>query len=288
MIYHYLQKAVVPEDSEFSRSLIERLIVDLSIWFPPLLYQSLPILLPFCVRDPSCRSSGPDGSDEWATADAEGYLRDDNSLLKATVPSLEISSPRFSTYNRGRAAKGFVASHVWREVDIDGTPLLASRHPKLYSFVPNVCWLPVQVSKLTDREGGYAQRVLQALSYAIYFDGQSHGSTEILSLWDSLPKPDLQVGTGVEDLNYFQVTDKWLVRRKRTLSTEIADILSTIGGDDDGVKKIKASRYLPSLRASVASGTVTIGEWLRRYSAIAELDGRHCQVNENSVGSPPR
>ena len=30
-----------------------------------------------------CRSSGPGGTDEWGSATAEGYLRDDNSLLKA-------------------------------------------------------------------------------------------------------------------------------------------------------------------------------------------------------------
>ena len=38
----------------------------------------------------------------------------------------------------------------------------------LNSFVPNLVWLPVQISKLTDREGSYAQRFLQAISCQIY------------------------------------------------------------------------------------------------------------------------
>ena len=34
VIYHYLQKVVIPRDDAFSRELISRLIVDLSIWLP--------------------------------------------------------------------------------------------------------------------------------------------------------------------------------------------------------------------------------------------------------------
>ncbi len=271
VIYHYLQKVVAAEDDDFSQKLIERLIVDLSIWLPPRLYKELPILLPFSLRDPSCRSSGVEGADEWGSANSDGYLRDDNSLLKAVAPRLAITSPRFASYQGGRAAKGFVASHVWRQVDIGGAQCLASRHPRLYSFVPNFAWLPVQISKLTDREKSHAQKVMQALSHTIYGPHRSHDPPEIAALWSALPSPALRLSVQPKQLNYFTITDKWLERRRRDMSREVSAILSVLGGSDRGVTKIKCSRYLPSLRESLSRES-DLGPWLRRYAEIARLD----------------
>jgi hypothetical protein len=59
----------------------------------------------------------------------------------------------------------FVASHVWRELVPSGQ---ASRERATYSFVPNLVWLPAQVSKLSDREGSFVQTYLQALSWKIW------------------------------------------------------------------------------------------------------------------------
>lgn len=273
VIYHYLQKVVAAEDDEFSQKLIERLIVDLSVWMPPRLYKALPILLPFTLRDPSCRSSGAGGADEWGSANSDGYLRDDNSLLKAVAPSLAIVSPRFPSYEGGRATKGFVASHVWRQVDVGGTQCLASRHPRLYSFVPNFAWLPVQISKLTDREKSHAQKAMQALSHTIYGPHRPNDPPEIEALWGALPSPALRLSVRPKQLNYFAVTDKWLARRRRDMSREVSAILSVLDGSDPGVTKIKCSRYLPSLRESLAHQS-DLGPWLRRYADIAGLDAR--------------
>jgi hypothetical protein len=271
VIYHYLQKVVAARDDEFSRTLIEHLIVDLSIWVHPRAYRALPILLPFCLRDPSCRTSGPGGADEWGSATVDGYLRDDNSLLKAVAPSLDISSPRFATYDGGRASRGFVASHVWREVEIDGARRLASVHPRLYSFIPNFAWLPAQVAKLTDREGSYAQRVLQSLSHRIYSQHRSGEPTVIRSLWDALPNPGLTFTVDPSQLNYFLASEEWLQRRKRAMSREIAAILAVLRGSTPSIEKVKCSRYLPSLRQSNAAWS-GLGHWLETYARIAGLD----------------
>jgi hypothetical protein len=271
VIYHYLQKMVAARDDNFSRAVIERLVIDLSIWLPPALYKSFPILLPFCVRDPSCRSSGPHGEDEWGSADSNGYLRDDNSLLKATAPHLEIASPRFPSYHGGRATKGFVASHVWRGVLIDGHEILSSRHPRLYSFVPNVCWLPVQISKLTDRERSHAQQVLQVLSHRIYSPHRAAEPPELAVLWNALPCPALKLEIDVSTLNYFCPTEAWIIRRKRQLRTEIDCILAVIGHVAREQVKIKCSRYLPSLINATQARTSDLQDWLRRYTEIAEL-----------------
>ena len=270
-LYHYLQKVVAMADDAFSRHLIGRLIVDLSIWFPPLLYQTLPIFLPYCLRDPSCRSSGPDGKDEWGSANTEGYLRDDNSLLKGVPHGLRVSSPNFNHYHKQSLMKGFVASHVWREVVMHGEQTLASRHPRLYSFIPNVAWLPVQISKLTDREGSYAQKVFQTLATKIYSPSRHGESPEMAALWESLPSPELDLDIDLDQINYFQPDESWVIRRKKNLGKEIGTILAVLNGTSSQDKKVKSSRYLPSLLKAPKASHSDLGPWLRTYMNIAEL-----------------
>ena len=270
-LYHYLQKVVALEDDTFSSHLIGRLIIDLSIWFPPSLYRSLPIFLPYCLRDPSCRSSGLDGKDEWGSANAEGYLRDDNSLLKGVSHGLKVSSPGFNHYHRQCLMKGFVASHVWREVVMDGKQTLASRHPRLYSFIPNVAWLPVQISKLTDREGSYAQKVFLALATQIYKPSRHGESPEMAALWDALPSPELELDIDLDKINYFQPDESWVIRRKKNLGKEIGTILTVLNGSCSTIRKVKSSRYLPSLQKSTKSASSNLGPWLRGYMKIADL-----------------
>lgn len=168
IVYHYLQKVLLREEDEFSLELIKHLIVDLSIWIPPCLYRRLPILLPYVVRDPSCRKNRLTGEDEWGEPNQEGFLRDDNSLIKGLVRSFKVNSSRVKSYDGKKLGNGFVASHIWREIEFEGSYLISSRHYMLNSFIPNLAWLPVQISKFTDREGSVAQRLLQAISHLIY------------------------------------------------------------------------------------------------------------------------
>src|SRR5207248_16566 len=104
------------------------------------------------VRDPLCRGNKTKGlPDEWSAPDANGYFRDDNTLVKGLPRSLSISSPESSrVYGSAPIGNGFVSSHVWRMLR---SGEYASRNPLTYSFVPNLVWLPGQVAALTDREG---------------------------------------------------------------------------------------------------------------------------------------
>ena len=170
IIYHYIQKTLLTdsENDDFNKELVERLIIDLSIWIPKGVYQQIPILLPFVIRDASCRKKRPEtGKHEWGFANSEGYLRDDNSLIKGIIKPLLVDGRKVKEYNNKKLGKGFVASHIWRELQNDETSL-ASTLPMTNSFIPNLVWLPKQISKLTDREGSYAPKILKTLSYKIY------------------------------------------------------------------------------------------------------------------------
>ncbi len=165
LLYRFFQDLFATEPELFT--VVPRLLVEsMAIWLPLDVYEGFPVLLPWVVRDPHCRGNTKKGvPDQWGSPNRDGYLRDDNSLVKALPRSLAVRGPKGSHIHGARMGTEFVASHVWRKVNaID----LASRIPLLNTFVPNLVWLPSQVAKLSDVEGGIVQQTLQAMSRAIY------------------------------------------------------------------------------------------------------------------------
>jgi hypothetical protein len=265
VLYHYLQKNIMREDDDFSKELLKHLLTDLSIWIPINFYCRLPIILPYVVRDNSCRIKQLSGEDEWGAANSNGFLRDDNTLLKGIVRSFAIKSPKISVYNRKTLGTGFVTSHIWGKVSIDDTSMISSRHHMLNSFVPNLVWLPVQISKLTDREGSYAQKILQSISHNIY--RAISMPKEISQIWEALPYPEdfEYFNVDLTKLNYFIVSDLWLGKRINGLVSEIDEILSVDKFDNSKRFKVKSKRYLPTLKQINTGRRKEINEWLSRY-----------------------
>ena len=265
ILYHYIQKNILSETDEFSKELLKRLLVDLSIWIPPSFYRKLPIILPYVVRDNSCRTKKPTGEDEWGSANSEGFLRDDNSLLKGIVRSFTIRSPRISEYDGKKLGTGFVASHIWGKVTVANTVMISSRHHMLNSFVPNLVWLPVQISKLTDREGSFAQRLLQAISCEIY---RHIGlPKELRCIWESLVIPEglPKIDVDLKRINYFDMPDGWLIKRIDGLISEINTVLAINKTEPVEEGKVKSSRYLPTLKQIPTQQTKEMNEWLSKY-----------------------
>lgn len=265
ILYHYVQKNILKVEDEFSKELLRHLLIDLSIWIPENFYRRLPIILPYVVRDNSCRIKTKNGHDEWGSANSEGFLRDDNTLLKGIVRSFPIRSPKISAYDGRRMGTGFVASHIWRKVEINNNFMISSRHYMLNSFVPNMVWLPVQISKLTDREGSFAQRLLQAISYEIY--GGISLPKELSCIWEALarPKDPLGIRIDLRQINYFDVPDEWLAKRIGGLISEIDDIISIDTIEVGKNRKVKSSRYLPTLKQIPLERRQGLNEWLSMY-----------------------
>ncbi|MDT8781111.1 MAG: hypothetical protein IAX22_00495 [Candidatus Bathyarchaeota archaeon] len=266
ILYHYIQKSILKEEEEFSKELIQHLLIDLSIWIPTNFYHRLPIILPYVVRDNSCRKKRENGQDEWGSANSKGFLRDDNSLIKGIVRSFPIRSTKILEYKGKKLGTGFVACHIWGKLNLNNEQIISSRHYMLNSFVPNLVWLPVQISKLTDREGSYAQRVLQEISWQIYRD--INLPEDLRDIWRILEKNRkiLNLRVQIEKLNYFEVTDKWLNKRLNGLVYEIDEIKS-LRMNYDG-RKVKTSRYLSSLQRIPIEERKELYEWLSKYRII--------------------
>ena len=268
ILYHYIQKTLIADknNDDFNKELIERLIIDLSIWLPKEVYKQIPILLPFVIRDSSCRKKQPNtGKHEWGFANEEGFLRDDNSLIKSIIKPLYVDGNRVKEYNNKKLANGFVASHIWRE--LQNEEKLASTFQLTNSFVPNLVWLPKQISKLTDRENSYAQKVLKTLSYKIYYDNETKTSLKekVWSYFDN-PKVSLRNFNDVSKLNYFRVSQKWIDKKKKDLINEIDRIIETLNKNKPVEKKVKCSSYLPTLIERInPEKKETFIDWLKKY-----------------------
>lgn len=267
LIYRFLRDLFTDEETfgEVARSLL----AASAIWFPPSVYQAVPVLVPYVVRDPSCRG-GKGKPDEWASPDAAGYLRDDNSLIKNIPRSLSITAPAQKHLNGRRMATEFVAAHVWR-VPVDGG-VLASRRPLLNSFVPNLVWLPSQIAKLTDIEGSTVQRTLQEMAWARYRHCKVdvHLQDVAEDAWALLPSP---TSAGVHDMetwNYFVPTDGFVKRRKARVQSVLAAIQTVLGGAELSTKVI-STRYTEGLPLVAPAALQSLEAHLKRFTEPASL-----------------
>lgn len=150
--------------------------------------------------------------------------------------------------NLQKMGNGFVASHIWRKLQLH-RDVLASQYERTNSFVPNIVWLPRQLSKLTDREGSYAQRFLQYVSTQLYKDVKLQNGN-LQKIWGELKDPNIKPLTNVniEDLNFFSTHEKWVKNRRNKLDQEIDSIINILNRQVPVLKKINVGNYVSSLQ----------------------------------------
>ncbi len=267
VLYPYLQKELLTDDVWLFQMLTSRLISSLGVWISPDSFRSGPILLPYVVRDESARGRSG-GKERWASPDPGGFLRDDNSLIKEAVKSLTFTSPR--PYYDGRRigrASGWVAAHVW-QLRLDETR--ASRHHTTNSFVPNLVWLPRQLSQLSDRAGSFVQTYLKALSYKIYRGCrfESDLGEIVQSVWDQLPRPDFPEHglPSVNQLNFFAHDPVW-VRRHRAKLMAVLQLVDARSRQKGFESRLRPTRYREGLRTMSPRSLNGLLDWLKRYSS---------------------
>ncbi|TSC58774.1 MAG: hypothetical protein Greene041619_320 [Candidatus Peregrinibacteria bacterium Greene0416_19] len=274
VLYHFLQKELLRTDVWLFQMLASKLVASLGIWMSPKLYTKLPLLAPYAVRDNSCRKSKSNGVEQWSSPNEDGYLRDDNSLIKDIPRSFVIKSP-LEIYSGKNLDTGFVASHVWRitnQPDVCGGS--ASKNPFTYSFIPNLVWLPGQVAKLTDREGSFTQLYLQALSSKIYRHLDVLGPTKKFTeqCWSYLPKPVGIPEQGLPDLDelsFFEETDDF-IQKRGTIISKVADALSSVVEGKALNEKILSSRYTEGLNKIDKSAAKKLSVFLKEYAMAVQ------------------
>ncbi len=252
VLYHYLEKDLREKDIWLFQMLAARLFTALGIWISPTLYARCPILIPFAVRDPTCRPRKPGDPDLWGTPNSQGYFRDDNSLVKSLPKSLRVDASDNPLYHDRVVGRGFVAAHAWRVLaGPKAGGQLSARDPETNTFVPNLVWLPTQVAKLTDREGSFAQTYLQALAVKIYRGVPVRpGLQDIVErCWTKLQAPVGIPANGlpdVESLAYFREREGYITRLLARIATVRAALLARMSGTPIS-GKVVSSRYTEGL-----------------------------------------
>lgn len=250
LLYRFFNEVLVSEP-DLHRKIPRLLVMSMGVWFPVSVYVEMPILLPWVLRDPRCRGKRSNGliveKDQWGAPNVEGYLRDDNSLVKGLPKSLKISSQAYSFLNDKNLGNEFVASHIWR---VNKSMVLASRLTLLNTFVPNLVWLPSQVSKLSDREESPVQTALKEISWSIYRKVPLEGNAEVIAerSWSLLPEPENVSEIVDQELNWFVANKNFIDMRRSKLNT----VVKTLENLNTGLEVsplLRPSRYRDGLSA---------------------------------------
>ena len=266
-ILYYFLKSILDVEKELAHDFIRKAIINLGIWMSPDYYKHLPIISPFVVRDLKSRGNKSKNMPErWGEPNEKGYFKDDNTIIKGYVRSLTIKSP-FSLYDGCKIGNAYVASHVWRQpINFSSTIDLATKDPWLNSFIPNLVWLPKQLSKLSDREGGYVQTFLQKVSYQIYHDVKTDCMDITNSLWHKLPIASISKdeSINISDISFFNYDKKVLIGRKNKI-IDVVNALQKRLSNELITNKVISERYTSGLNKISPNNLLKLKEDLENY-----------------------
>ena len=258
LLYHYLEKDLREGDIWLFQMLAARLFTSLGIWFPPALYSRIPILIPFAVRDPSCRPARSGGPDQWGCPNQLGYFRDDNSLVKGLPRSSKIHSPTNPLYHHRTSWEWLRRSPRLA----DTCELGSAAHPLLQEspneYVRPQSRLAAEPSCQAHRQGGIIRTGLPTS----LGDQDLQGMLRLVvtcATWSTMRGTNFRHRKGSpprglpdpERLSpYFAVTDKFTRRRFESMAT-VKAALDRVATRDCLSGKVISSRYtqgLPELK----------------------------------------
>lgn len=200
-----------------------------AIWIPEATVSEAPWLAPYALRKIRNRTEphAPGAvRDLWGTPTPDGYFTDDNSLVKPVVLRRALTMAD-SPYGNSPVTRGLICCHIWAGTTTD---------PLLFSFIPNLVWLPSDLAGLTDAHGSGTPHPLHDFLKVV--SRERFGSTILKAdasrvdrAWSSLPAPNKPIAQ-LDFGPYNELADpssltKLLVGRVRKLVTFLDGTLSS-------------------------------------------------------------
>jgi len=223
---------------EISEDHLVDLALKFAIWPSVATYCDTPWFAPFAIRRIRVRvEPNAPGSkrDLWGLPNECGYFTDDNSLIKGLILNRPLS-PETNPYGDSRITRGVVCCHIW-----SGT----TTSPLLFSFVPNLVWLPKSLARYSDAHSAAnphpIHNALKQISLERY--GSIVRNRRVESAWQLLEPPTPLM------LNHI-------------VQTEIADD----GKISDLVKK-RVKRMIDFLEATLDPNSEMPQRFSKRYHA---------------------
>ena len=243
-----------------SEKLVE-LAIKFAIWPSITTYQAVPWLAPYAIRKVRNRVevNGPGPKrDLWGLPTDKGYFTDDNSLLKSIVLKRPLS-PKSNPYGSAKIKSGLVCCHIW-----SGT----TSSPLLFSFVPNLVWLPKSIAKYSDaHHAGTAHPIHFALKqvsrerYVI-----AHPNSRVDKAWSFL---DLPKRVKISEYICTEIDDDEKVVNLVTkrIHKMISFLEDTLDSDSNPPNRF-SKRYHAGVGSGIDNSVWTVQKWLSRDMRI--------------------
>ena len=171
--------------TEIDENTLVKLALRFAIWPSIATYQSAQWLAPFAIRRNRNRTEvnapGPK-RDLWGLPTEDGYFADDNSLIKSIALNRSLS-PDSNPYGNGKISRGLVCCHIWA-----GT----TSEPLLFSFVPNLVWLPKSLASYSDAHHAGTPHAIHFALMQVSGEryGRDHTNPRVTKAWSLLGSPD--------------------------------------------------------------------------------------------------
>jgi hypothetical protein len=197
------------------------LIIRFAIWPVTDSYINAPWVARFAVRRQRHRTderAPGEKRDLWGMPDEMGFFADDNSLLKSAYKNLDITGLQ-NPYKTAKLSTGLVCCHIWSGTTSD---------PLLFSFLPNLVWLPKSLARFTDvykeRDIHRVHYVMQELSYRRYRELEANvGNDDCRRAWSKLVRPLIELA---DDIHFTEMkSEPSLSSRVRTRHLRLSTVL---------------------------------------------------------------
>lgn len=243
---------------DLKKKFYKECIEKVSIWLPIELYKKMPIFYPYSIRG----RRHDETSDNWGAANDEGWLIDDNSDVKDLIRGKKIKG------TKQKLNKGYIACHIWPNT---------TKIPQLFTFVPNLVWLPSPIARLSDNEESLFSKMLKQFSINHFYNIQCDKKEmhQIASeSWELLFNQSLH---DVININFNQknllISDLDIQRLIRKTSSNITKIIEHVelllrGKYVNLNERLIHSRYLPSLKEIIDKNPKSCNKmvaWLQRF-----------------------
>lgn len=197
---------------------IVNLILKFGIWMSIDSYKNAPWIARYAIRTvrPRIDNRFPgEKRDLWGTPSVEGYFTDDNSLIKSSYKNMRVVG-RNNPYGESFITSGLVCCHVWPHTTKDA---------QLFSFIPNLIWIPKSLSRYTDVLGNKPihkiHYILQSCSITRFKSTQVRtGLDDARSAWSKLEGNNMIVPNQTaftEFVSEPKLSERTLIRHNRLI-----------------------------------------------------------------------
>lgn len=272
----FINRQGISSLEEISDDHLLDLALTFAIWPSIATYCETPWFAPFAIRRIRVRvepNAPGEKRDLWGLPNESGYFTDDNSLIKGLIRNRPLS-PETNPYGGSRITRGVVCCHIW-----PGT----TTSPLLFSFVPNLVWLPKSLAGYSDAHSASKPHpihdALKQISIERYGSIVLNG--RVKKAWQLLEPPallSLNQITQTEIADDGKISD--LVKKRIKHMTDFLE--ATLKADSEMPRRF-SKRYHAGIGNGIDKSVWPIQKWLTEETRLNLLNEmKTCLVDDDN------